>query len=167
MILIALGGNLPSPDFGTPRDTIEAALAALQAQNVEVLAQSRWYSTAPVPASDQPDFTNLVVQVRSDREPGNLMTLLHEVESRFGRVRHVRNEARVLDIDLLDHNGEVRTSWPILPHSRLAERAFVLVPLRDVAPNWRHPVTGDHVDELIDRAPDRAGITLLAPDEGP
>lgn len=161
MILIAFGANLPSPRFGPPRETIEAALEALEARGVSVLARSRWYSTAPVPPSGQPRYVNLVAWVSSDLTPGGLMAVLHEVEAEFGRVRAERNAARVLDIDLLDHDGTVETDWPVLPHPRMSERAFVLVPLRDVAPDWRHPVSGDAVDDLIAAAPDLAGVALL------
>jgi len=76
------------------------------------------------------------------------------VERRFGRVRRDRNEPRVLDLDLLDYDGLVqRSGAAVLPHPRLHERAFVLLPLRDVAPQWRHPVLGRTVDELVAALP--------------
>ena len=167
MILIAFGGNLPNVQHGSPRETIEAALGALCERGVSVLARSRWYSTAPVPPSDQPRFVNLVAWIDSALLPGELLALLHDVEEEFGRVRGARNAARVLDIDLLDHNGAVSTDWPELPHPRMDERAFVLVPLHDVAPDWRHPVSGARVDDLIAAAPDLAGVELLDDATGP
>ena len=161
MILIGLGANLPSPDFGSPRQTIAAALGTLEDDAITVGAVSSWYSTAPVPASDQPRFVNIVARLDTVMSPDALMHRLHAVEEQFGRVREARNAARVLDIDLLDHNGEIRDSWPVLPHPRLAERAFVLVPLRDVAPDWRHPVTGEGVDDLLQRVPDLDDVRSL------
>jgi len=161
MILLGFGGNLPNGQHGSPRETIEAALGALCKRGVSVLARSRWYSTAPVPPSDQPRFVNLVTVIESALPPGELLALLHDVEEEFGRVRGARNAARVLDIDLLDHNGAVCADWPELPHPRMSERAFVLVPLRDVAPSWRHPVSGSSVDDLVAAAPDLSDVELM------
>lgn len=161
MILIGLGANLPSPTHGSPRQTLEAALAALEACGIGIAARSRWYATAPVPASDQPDFVNLVVALETELDPGALLARLHAVEESFGRVRGQRNAARVLDIDLLDYNGRVNTHWPVLPHPRMDRRAFVLVPLQDIAPAWRHPLTARAVSELLEAAPDLAGVRLL------
>ncbi|MEK9797094.1 MAG: 2-amino-4-hydroxy-6-hydroxymethyldihydropteridine diphosphokinase [Alphaproteobacteria bacterium] len=167
MILIAFGGNLPHAEYGSPRETIEAALGALRERGVSVLARSRWYSTAPVPPSDQQRFVNLVAWIDSALPPGELLALLHDVEEEFGRVRGARNAARVLDIDLLDYNGAVCADWPELPHPRMSERAFVLVPLRDVAPDWRHLVSGASVDDLIAAAPDLSGVELMDKASGP
>ncbi len=161
MILIAFGANLPSSRHGSPRETIEAALCSLAARGIAVLARSGWYSTAPVPPSGQPRYTNMVACVDSDLTPGELLAALHDIEDTFGRVRAERNAARILDIDLLDHNGTVNTDWPVLPHPRMAERAFVLVPLRDVAPDWTHPVSGEGIDDLIAAAPDLTGVEPL------
>jgi 2-amino-4-hydroxy-6-hydroxymethyldihydropteridine diphosphokinase len=83
-----------------------------------------------------------VAAVSTGLDAAALLALLHRVETRFGRTRRARNEPRTLDLDLLDYDGLVRSEAPILPHPRLAERAFVLLPLRDVAPAWRHPVSG-------------------------
>lgn len=165
MILIGLGANLPSVSHGAPRQTLEAALAALERHDIKVLQRSRWYTTAPVPASDQPDFVNIVVSLETTLETGQLLQALHDVEDEFGRVRAARNAARVLDIDLLDYHGRVETDWPILPHPRMDQRGFVLVPLRDIAPDWSHPVTGCGIDELITNAADMSGVAHLN-DEG-
>jgi 2-amino-4-hydroxy-6-hydroxymethyldihydropteridine diphosphokinase len=154
MILIALGANLPSASR-LPVETLEAALAALTVNGVAILARSRWYRTAPVPASSQPDFVNGVVSVATTLGPGDLLALMHDVERRFGRERGLPNAARTLDLDLLDYGGRVNAppAWPILPHPRLHERAFVLLPLRDVAPLWQHPTLGRAIDELIAALP--------------
>ena len=166
MILIALGANLPSEKHGPPRETLAAALLAIEEAGITVTAFSRWYATAPVPASDQPDFVNIVASLDTQLEPGPLMTVLHGIEHAFGRARGEPNAARVLDVDLLDHNGTISTDWPVLPHPRMEGRAFVLVPLRDVAPDWRHPVSGRSVSELVRDAPDLAGIRALMEADG-
>lgn len=161
MILIGLGANLPSPAHGAPRRTLEAALSALEMQGIGVSACSRWYATAPVPASDQPDFVNIVAALETDLAPGTLMDRLHALEQSFGRVRTQRNAARVLDIDLLDYDGQVSTDWPVLPHPRMDQRAFVLAPLRDIAPDWRHPADGRTLNELLAAIPGCTGVRVM------
>ena len=85
--------------------------------------------------------------------PADLLAKLHEIEAGFGRVRHRANDARVLDLDLLAYHDRASAPGesPILPHPRLAERAFVVLPLAEVAPDWRHPVSGLSAAELASR----------------
>jgi 2-amino-4-hydroxy-6-hydroxymethyldihydropteridine diphosphokinase len=155
MILVALGANLPSPEHGPPRQTLSAALDALAAEGVTVMRRSRWYETAPVPVSDQPWYVNGVAVVETGMTPIELLSLLHGVEERFGRVRGERNAPRIVDLDLLTYGDIVGdgTDGLVLPHPRLHQRAFVLLPLRDVAPHWRHPRLGRTVDEMIAALP--------------
>jgi 2-amino-4-hydroxy-6-hydroxymethyldihydropteridine diphosphokinase len=156
MILVALGSNLSHPQHGGPEAVLKAAIASLEANGMRVVERSNFYRTVPVPASDQPDFVNAVVTVDSAMEPTALLALLHRIEASFGRRRAVRNEARILDLDLLAWNDRVSTADPLLPHPRMHERAFVLLPLRDVAPAWRHPISGKSVSELIADLPPAA-----------
>jgi 2-amino-4-hydroxy-6-hydroxymethyldihydropteridine diphosphokinase len=151
MILVALGANLPSPIYGGPVETLTAALAEIRVQNIEILNRSHWYETAPVPMSDQPWYVNGVVSIATDLAAGPLLARLHEIEATFGRVRGTANAARILDLDLLAYHDQVEHSWPVLPHPRLHQRAFVLQPLRDVAPKWRHPAMGATVGEMLSR----------------
>ena len=155
MILIGLGANLPSARYGDPVNTCEAALAALGQAGVRVVARSRWYRSAPVPASDQPWFVNGVAEVETDLAPAALLEVLHGIEQDFGRVRRARDEARVIDLDILAYDGVVSRpgETPALPHPRLAERAFVVLPLADLAPEWRHPVTGERAGDMARRLP--------------
>ena len=156
MILIGLGANLPSVEFGAPPASLEAALGLLQQSGVALVRRSRWYRTAPVPISDQPWFVNGVAAIETALDPAALLALMQTIEGRFGRVRRERNAARVLDLDLLDYAGRVSEPHdppPILPHPRLAERAFVLRPLAEVAPRWRHPATGAAIADLLRRLP--------------
>ena len=154
-VYIGLGANLPSPEHGTPRATLEAAMQALEARGLTIAARSPFYESEPVPVSDQPWFWNAVIEVATDLTAPEVLRILHTVENAFGRVRGIRNEARVLDLDLLDHRGAVRQGpdSPLLPHPRLTDRAFVLLPLRDITPDWRHPVTGLTVAELLESLP--------------
>ncbi len=155
MIVIGLGANLSSPRYGGPQEACEAALDALRAAGIEVLRRSRWYRSAPVPASDQPWFVNAVAEVRTGLSAAELLDLLHGIEREMGRVRRVRDEARVIDLDLLIY-GETLSGpgeTPVLPHPRLAERAFVVLPLAELAPDWRHPGSGRSLQEMIRALP--------------
>ena len=152
MILIALGANLSS-SAGPPADTLVSALCALETRNITVERQSGFYRSAAWPNPADPPFINAVAAVRTSLTPVALLAQLHEVEHDFGRRRSERNAPRTLDLDLLDYDGLIQTGPPELPHPRMEERAFVLLPLRDVAPYWRHPVSGLAVDALISRLP--------------
>jgi len=157
MILIGLGANLPSRQHGPPRATLCAALKMLDARGVRVQARSSWYESAPVPPSDQSWFVNAVATVATELAPAVLLRTLHDVESALGRVRgDARNAPRAADLDLLDYDGRVSApdDWPRLPHPRLHERAFVLRPLLELAPDWRHPVRGLAAGDLLRRLPD-------------
>lgn len=155
MILIGVGANLPNARYGEPVDTCAAALRALEARGIAVVRRSRWYRSAPVPRSDQPWFINAVAAVETDLDPAALLAVLHDIERDFGRLRRTRNEARVIDLDLLAYGGRISAPGevPALPHPRLAERAFVLLPLLEIAPEWHHPVLGAAVADLVARLP--------------
>lgn len=152
MILIAIGANLSGPS-GTPRDNCEAALVALGARGVRVTRRSRWYRTPPwPPGSDQPWYVNGVAAVETGLDPAALLAVLHAVERQFGRLREpgTVNAPRPLDLDLIDYDGLVRDGpAPVLPHPRVEGRAFVLRPLAEVAPGWRHPRSGRPLAELL------------------
>ena len=155
-IFIGAGANLAHPTYGSPRETLEAAFRELEGRGVRIQRVSPWYRTAPVPASDQPWYQNAVVEVVTAVGPDRLLATLHEVEEAFGRVRTVANAARMIDLDLLDFRGEIVPESPgraTLPHPRLAARAFVLRPLADLAPDWRHPVTGEPIQALLAALP--------------
>lgn len=144
MIFVGIGGNLPSPSHGSLLATCTAALRFLDARGVIVIRRSRWYTSAPVPPSDQPDYINGVLQVDTTASPEALLRVLHDVERGFGRCRGKRNAVRTLDLDLLAYGSVTKDSSAALevPHPRMHERAFVLRPLADLAPFWRHPRLG-------------------------
>jgi 2-amino-4-hydroxy-6-hydroxymethyldihydropteridine diphosphokinase len=148
MILIGLGANLPGR-FGSVELALDAALSALGASEVAIERRSGWYESAPVPASDQPWYVNGVAIVTTSLDAAALMRVLHEIEESLGRVRSVPNAPRTIDLDLLDFNGQHSTGWPILPHPRLHQRRFVLEPLAEIVPSWRHPVSGESAAALL------------------
>jgi 2-amino-4-hydroxy-6-hydroxymethyldihydropteridine diphosphokinase len=141
MILVAVGANLPGARGESPLLACAAAAEALRSlPGLFVVARSRWFLTAPLPPAGQPPYVNGVVRLAGAAEPAWLLARLHAIEARAGRVRGQRNAARTLDLDLIELNGLVRDAPdPVLPHPRAAQRAFVLVPLAEVAPDWLHP----------------------------
>lgn len=155
-IYIALGANLPHERYGSPRQTLEAALVELGRRGVRTVRVSPWYRTAPVPASDHPWYVNAVAEVVSDLSADGLLAELHAVEADFGRARTVPNAARPIDLDLLDFHGEIAAGGAgraTVPHPRMTDRAFVLRPLADLSPDWRHPITDRPIRALIDALP--------------
>jgi 2-amino-4-hydroxy-6-hydroxymethyldihydropteridine diphosphokinase len=152
VILIALGANVPSP-AGPPAETLLAALRGLARAGITVEKRSGFYRNPAWPDPRDPPFVNAVARVETQLPPEGLLALLHETEAQFGRTRHVPNAPRTLDLDLLDYHGLVQAGPPVLPHPRMQDRAFVLVPLSDVAPDWHHPISGRSVAELIAALP--------------
>jgi 2-amino-4-hydroxy-6-hydroxymethyldihydropteridine diphosphokinase len=151
-----MGANLAHERYGTPQQTLEAALQELARRQVQTVHLSPWYKTAPLPPSDQPWFVNAVAEVVCALSADALLAELHRVEAEFGRRRTVPNAARPIDLDLLDYRGQIAIGGDgraSLPHPRLAERAFVLCPLADLAPAWRHPVTGRSIRDLLRALP--------------
>jgi 2-amino-4-hydroxy-6-hydroxymethyldihydropteridine diphosphokinase len=143
---IALGANL-----GDPVRTVTAAIAALRVlPDAEFLAASSLYRTAPVGLRHQPDFINAVVELVAVPPAPTLLQSLFEIEGRFGRQRSVRNAPRTLDLDLLLYGDEISDDPELtLPHPRLHERAFVLAPLAEIAPQLLIPGRGSVADLLL------------------
>ena len=153
MILIGLGANLPSR-YGTPPETLAAAIRALEVLGISVIASSRIWLTTPVPISDQPWYHNAVISIETALSPTALLKALQSVEENFGRVRDIRNEPRVIDLDLLTYHDKILNQDDlIVPHPRLHERGFVLLPIQDIAPDWQHPVTRASLSDLIKTLP--------------
>ena len=155
MILIAIGANLTAADGSPPLESCRRAVEKLASlPGLELRSVSRWYETAPVPRSGQPNYVNGVVRLDGRVAPERMLTLLHAIEAEAGRVRGELNAARTLDLDIVDIDGQVRDQTdPVLPHPRAHQRAFVLVPLADVAPDWVHPRLHRGVQDLLRELP--------------
>lgn len=182
--LIALGSNL-SNEIGASVKIVEAAIDDLSSIGLFPVETSRFFRTPAFPAGSGPDFVNAVISCETALSASAALDALHKVEERLGRTREKRWEARVIDLDLLDFSGEILpdistfSQWRdlsikiqmerapeqiILPHPRIQDRLFVLIPLRDVAPDWRHPVSGATPEEMI-KAFTPKDLALIVPYE--
>jgi len=157
MILIALGANLPST-AGPPAATLSGALGRLKQCGITIVSVSSFYQTPAWPDPAEPPYVNAVASIATRLQPSELLMLLHDVEAGFGRERGSANASRTLDLDLLDYDGRIMASDVVLPHPRMAERSFVLAPLAEIAPEWRHPVTGEGVVELLRKLMERQAL---------
>lgn len=157
MILIGLGSNVEGP-WGSPQETVREAIKRLDGAETRIVKTSRLLSSKPVGPIEQDDYINGAAILETALEPEALMRHLHELELEAERRRTVRWGPRTLDIDLLDYNGIIRKGDGvadghqkplILPHPAIAERAFVLAPVCEIAPDWRHPQTRKTAAEML------------------
>ncbi|RLL64117.1 2-amino-4-hydroxy-6-hydroxymethyldihydropteridine diphosphokinase [Paenirhodobacter hankyongi] len=183
--LIALGANLPSA-VGLPAQTLAAALEKMAEQGLALIAVSRFYRSPAFPAGSGPDYVNACAVLAAEATPGAVLARLHAIEEELGRIRTERWQARKIDLDLIaaGHmvlpDAEAQAAWRalplerqmretpaelILPHPRLQDRGFVLIPLAEIAPGWRHPATGRTVTEMAAALPEaeKAALVPLEP----
>ncbi|MEL6510289.1 MAG: 2-amino-4-hydroxy-6-hydroxymethyldihydropteridine diphosphokinase [Pseudomonadota bacterium] len=181
--LIALGSNLTS-SFGSPENTLRQGLEKMADAGLSIHQVSRFFQTPCFPAGAGPDYVNACASVQWAGSARDLLALLHGVETLFGRDRAQRWASRTLDIDLLALGAQVhpdldtQEAWQalsvenqqlrapeelILPHPRLQDRAFVLVPLADIAADWTHPVLGVTVSQMLAQLlrADRAAVVPM------
>lgn len=170
MHLLALGSNATA-ESSSNSGLVAQAMTAIKSAGVETLRSSRIFRTPAFPAGNGPDFANACVAVTTEMTAAEMLALCHRIEAEMGRVRDKRWGQRVIDIDLLATDQQVLpdrdtvTRWMdlpldeqmrvapgelLLPHPRLHERAFVLVPLADIAPDWVHPLTGASVRAMLE-----------------
>lgn len=167
-MLLALGGNLTS-SVGAPEMTLREALKILKLKGAVIRSVSPFYNTPAYPDGNGPDYVNAAADIRATWSPEETLAVFHEIENEMGRQRETRWGQRTLDLDLiacgdvvlpdpathkawrtlsLDEQMRRAPAELVLPHPRLQDRAFVLVPLADVAPDWVHPVSGKTVTEM-------------------
>lgn len=153
VVYLGLGSNI-----GNRQDNLDKALDFLS-QRLRIGKVSSVYDTEPVGNPNQPRFLNLVCQAYTTLAPTGLLTLAKGVESKLGRAPSQSNAPRPIDIDILLYGDQViETPELVIPHPRLAERAFVLVPLAEIAPDLRHPVIGKTINELLQRLPQTQSV---------
>ena len=152
-VYLGLGSNL-----GNRQDNLDRALD-MMSQRLRLEKVSSIYDTEPVGNPDQPRFLNMVCRVNTSLEPLALLTLVKGIELKLGRRSTTINAPRIIDIDILFYGDQVvSTSKVIIPHPRLTERAFVLVPLAEIAPDLKHPVSGQTVREMLKGITETQGV---------
>lgn len=166
-VMIALGANVPGA-WGTPEQTLRRAPLALAQRGITAISSSKLYRTLPVGRRRQPHYLNSLLVCRTDLPTGRVLRILKRIERDAGRRQRFVGGERPLDLDLIDQGGRV-LGWPVrrryrdritLPHPEAHRRAFVLVPLLDVAPHWTHPVFKRPGRTLLMRLPRLRGDAL-------
>ena len=144
MVYIGIGSNL-----GNRISNIENAKYYLKINGIEILKVSSFYETLSWPDSSKPKFINIIIQSNTKFSPEKLMKIFKLIEKKLGRKKSLKNFPRTCDIDLISYRNKVKSNDIIIPHKRMTERNFVLIPLYEIAPNWIHPETNKSVKELI------------------
>ncbi|WP_309606959.1 2-amino-4-hydroxy-6-hydroxymethyldihydropteridine diphosphokinase [Phenylobacterium sp.] len=149
---MAVGGNLAG-GFASCEALLEAALARLPEAGLPVLARSRWWRSAAWPDPEAPEYRNGVVLVEAQGDAHAVLAAIFAVERSFGRTRGAPNASRTLDLDLIAYGRQVIGDPELtLPHPRAHQRLFVMGPLAEIAPDWRHPLTGATAMDLANAA---------------
>ena len=154
MIFIGIGSNLSSK-FGNRIKNINLAISMMEKVGINLLKKSNFYETFSQPNKSDPKFINIVVSIKTQLPPIDLMHFLISIEEKLGRKRKKKNDPRTCDLDIIDFNGAVKSFKInslelILPHRGLSDRNFVLHPLKEICPDWRHPKTKKNIHDLID-----------------
>ena len=165
MVILALGSNLSS-SFGDRFHNINLAISFLEAYKIKLLKKSSFFETPSYPDKKNPKFINVIIEVLTQLPPEDLMSVLIFVEEKLERNRKKKNDPRTCDIDLIDYNGQIvdfkyKNLDFTIPHKELASRSFVLFPLQEILPEWRHPKTNESVSNLIKKLPDDEKNSIL------
>ena len=155
MIILGLGSNLHS-SFGNRFENISLAISHLKSYKIKVLKESNFYETPSYPNNKNPKFINIVAGILTNLSPADLASILISIEEKLERKRNYKNEPRTCDIDIIDFNSKIidfkyKNLDFKVPHEKMLYRNFVLIPLKDISPNWKHPKTKESIDLLIDK----------------
>ena len=152
MIIIGIGANLKSVLYNSIIEACEKSLQLIKESNIDVICQSSWYETEPIPASSQSNFINGVICVKTQLSNLDLLKVLLSIETKMGRRRSEKNAERIIDLDLIAYHDDIIESELLtLPHPRMVERAFVLLPISELIPEWRHPLTNLSINTMLER----------------
>jgi len=165
MIILGLGSNLSSK-YGDRFKNIELALSLLESNNIKIVKKSSFYESLSYPNKNNPKFINMVALVQTHLKPLDLMTLILSIEKKLERLRKKKNDPRTCDIDIIDYNSEIveftfRDTNFLSPHISLSNRNFVLYPIKEILPTWKHPATNESIDILISKLPDEDKKSIL------
>ena len=165
MIFLALGSNLSS-SFGDKFENINLATSYLEGYGIQIIKKSNFYETYSYPNKENPKFINIVISIKTQLPPVDLMSILLFVEEKLERKRNKKNDPRTCDIDIIDYNNQIidfkyKNLNLTVPHKKLIYRNFVLLPLQEIATNWKHPVTKENIDALIDKLSEQDKKSIL------
>ncbi len=163
MIYIGIGSNLNGKNNETPLQNCKKALEELK-KEVNICKISSWYKSEPIPVSNQPWYINGVVEISTNKSSIDLLEFILNIEEFFGRVREKKNEARILDLDIIDYKKKIlyKKNKLIIPHPRMHQRSFVLQPLQELNPKWIHPIKKKGLKELISNLNDKQKIFKIS-----
>ena len=155
MIYLAIGSNLSST-FGDRFENINFAISYLETYGINVIKKSNFYESYSYPNKKDPKFINIIILIKTHLSPIDLMSVLLYIEEKLERKRNKKNEPRTCDIDIIDYNSQVldfkyKDLNLTVPHKNLIFRNFVLLPLQEISPEWKHPITKESVSVLIDK----------------
>ena len=155
MIILGIGSNLES-SFGNRFKNIDLAISYLESHKISLLRKSNFYETPSYPNKKDPKFINVIIEISSSLTPAQLSGILISIEEKLERKRNYKNEPRTCDIDIIDFDGQIidfkyKNLDFTVPHKKLVYRNFVLIPLQEIAPNWKHPKTKESIDFLINK----------------
>ena len=153
MIFLSLGSNLSS-SFGSRFDNLKIAISLLEKEGIKIKKTSSFYETPSYPNKNNPRFINLAILVETNLSPANLMKKLIQIEEHLERQRNKKNDPRTCDIDIIDYKGQIHkfsfnNQNLEIPHKEIINRNFVLLPLQEIAPKWKHPKTNEIITSLI------------------
>ncbi len=149
-IIIGIGGNIKSEAGAHPIKVATKAISYFKDYSIDVTRQSSWYETEPIPKSDQPNFFNCIVLAYTNLNELDVLKSLHEIEHKLGRKRIKVNEARIIDLDLIDYSNKILINKEIvIPHPRAHQRRFVMEPLAELDKNWVHPILKININKIL------------------
>ena len=165
MILLALGSNLSS-SFGDRFANINLAITLLEDYGIKIIKRSNFYETYSYPNKKNPKFINVVISVKTNLPPADLMSVLLFIEEKLERTRNKKNDPRTCDIDIIDYNGQIldfkyNNLNLKVPHKDLVFRNFVLLPLQEIYSEWKHPITKENIGSLIDKLTEENKKSIL------
>ena len=163
MIYIGIGSNLNGKNNETPLQNCKKALEVIK-KELNISKLSSWYKSEPVPVSNQPWFVNAVIEISTNKPPLDLLNFILNIEQNFGRIREKKNEARIIDLDIIDYKKKIiyKKNELITPHPRMHKRSFVLLPLNELNPKWVHPIKKKGIQELINNIKDGQKILKIS-----
>ena len=155
MVILSLGSNLPSK-YGDKFENLKYAISLLEDRDILLNKKSSFYETPSYPDKSKPKFANMIISIKTSLSPINLMTIIIDIEKKLERIRRNKNDPRTCDIDIIDYKDQIikiknNNFYLEIPHKSLVSRNFVLYPLQEILPNWKHPKTKEILSVLINK----------------